>query len=392
MRASLIAVASMCVAAAAGCGATSRATATDTASSSTPVPQAPSSAACTSAAQAELVAIARRIYAQAATGRNATAATRRIRGSRALAAAVAAGDAASTQAALQPLLKHQITRIEIVGPHGLLARHGTTAAYGPVRGAITVSGRQVGSYVLAVSRKVDYTSLVHELTGATATFHTGASSGADASLPATMFPTGNSVISLKLPHVPASVCGPTPADTRAATVGFVGRRLLDAEQHGAGAQRAVRHAEKNPAFRAAVAAGDPAAVRAAIVGFFQDKHFHIVRVRAWNGTHVINDVGGPHVLSPATGSIRGAGGAVVGRFMLSIQDDTGYIKLMHRFTGANVTLSTAAGVVPGSNVVPGPPFASGLRAVRYHGRDWRAFGLLGAAFPSGPVQVSLLVH
>ncbi|MCW2985764.1 MAG: hypothetical protein JWR63_3334, partial [Conexibacter sp.] len=159
------------------------------------------------------------------------------------------------------------------------------------------------------------------------------------------------------------------------------------------AHRAIRHAEKDPAFRAAVAAGDPAAVRAAIVGFFQDKLFHIVRVRAWNGARLINDVGGPHVLSPATGSIAGAGGKVAGKFMLSIQDDTGYIKLLHRFTGADVTLSTAAGgVVPGSNVTHGPPFAPGLRAVRYGGRDWRAFGLTGTAFPSGPLQVSLLMR
>jgi hypothetical protein len=78
--------------------------------------------------------------------------------------------------------------------------------------------------------------------------------------------------------------------------------------------------------------------------------------------------------------------------MLSIQDDTGYIKLLHRFTGADVTLSTAAGVVPGSNVVGGPPFGPGLRAVRYRRRPWRAFGLLGTAFPSGPLRVSLLIR
>jgi hypothetical protein len=380
-------MATTCAAAAPGCGA-----ATDpAASSSTPVPRAPASAACTAAARVEGVAVARRIYAQAASGRNTVAATRRIARSRPLAAAVASGDAAATRAALQPLLKHQITRIEIAGARGPLARYGATAAYGPVRGAIRLDGRPVGSYVLAVSRQRDFASLVHELTGATATFRARSSAAADASLAATTFPSGQAVIGLSVPHLPATVCGPTAADTRAATVGLVARRLLDAEQHGAGAHRAIRHAEKNPAFRAAVAAGDPAAVRAAIVGLFNDKHFHIVRARAWNGSRLINDVGGPHVLSPATGAITDPGGAVVGRFMLSIQDDTGYIKLLHRFTGADVTLSTAAGVVPGSNVVSGPPFAAGLRAVRFHGRDWRAFGLLATAFPSGPLRVSLLM-
>jgi hypothetical protein len=237
-----------------------------------------------------------------------------------------------------------------------------------------------------VSRRRDFASLVHELTGATASFHVRAPVADGARLPATLFPDGRAVIVLALPHVPAAVCAPTVADVRAATIGLVARRLLDAEERGAGARRAIRHAEKDPAFRAAVVAGDPAAVRAAVVGFFKDKHFHIVRGRVWSGTHLINDVGGPYVLSPAVGTITGAG-----RFMLSIQDDTGYIKLLHRFTGADVTLSTAAGVVPGSNIIGGPPFALGLHAVRYHRRSWRAFGLLGTAFPSGPLRVSLLI-
>jgi hypothetical protein len=347
------------------------------------------SAACTTAARAELVTIARRIYAQASTGRNAAAARRRIERSHRLAVAVAAGDAAATRAALAPLLKHQITRIIIAGPGGgTLARHGATAAYGPVRGTLRLGARPVGGYVLAVSRQRDFASLLHELTGATARFRTIAAgpSAAAVALPATRFPAGRATIAVTLPHLPAVVCGPTAADTRTATVALVARRLLDAEQRGAGAHRAIRHAEKDPAFRAAVKAADPGAVRAAIVGFFEDKHFHIVRGRVWNAGGLVNDVGGPHVLSPATGTIGAA------RFMLSIQDDAGYIKLLHRFTGADVTLSTAAGVVPGSNVVPGPAFASGLHAVRYHGRAWRAFGLLGTAFPSGPLQVSLLTR
>jgi hypothetical protein len=322
MKALAILVAGSCAAALAGCGAASGA-ASDSASSSTPVPRAPASAACTAATRAELVDVARRIYAQADTGRLAAAATRRIARSRPLAQAVAAGDATATRAALQPLLKHQITRIDIAGAHGSLTHYGTTAAYGPVRGAIRLDGRPVGSYVLAVSRQRDFASLVHQLTGATATFHTRSSAPTGASLAATTFPAGRAVIALALPRVPATVCGPTAADTRAATVGLVASRLLDAEEHGASAHRAIVHAERDPAFAAAVAAGDPAGVRAAIVSFFDDKRFHIVRGRAWSGSRLINDVGGPHVLSPATGAITGAGGAVVGRFMLAIQDDTG---------------------------------------------------------------------
>jgi hypothetical protein len=383
MRVRSIVVGSLCASVTAGCGAGAR-TATV---ASVPIPHVAASTACTRAARAELVAVARRIADQASRGRNAVAATRRIERARPLAIAVAAGDRAATAAALRPLLKHQITRIEISAPgRGVLARDGTTPAYGPVRGTLRVGGLPVGRYVLSVSRQRDFTSLVRELTGATATFRARPAPDAQASLPATAFPRGRRTIALALPRVASTVCGPSAADTRAATAGLVARHLLDAEQRGAGAHRAVRHAEKDRAFTRAVRAGDPVAVRAAIVSFFKDKRFHIVRARVWNGARLISDVGGPHVLSPATGAVGAS------RFMLSIQDDTGYIKLLHRFTGADVTLSTAAGgVVPGSNVTGGPPFAPGLRVVRYHRRTWRSFGLVGTAFPAGPLRVSLLL-
>jgi hypothetical protein len=77
--------------------------------------------------------------------------------------------------------------------------------------------------------------------------------------------------------------------------------------------------------------------------------------------------------------------------MLSVQDDTGYIKLLQRFTGARVTLSTPAGVVPGSDVIADPPFATGLRAVTAGGRAWRTVGLRGTAFPSGPLDIMLWI-
>jgi hypothetical protein len=77
--------------------------------------------------------------------------------------------------------------------------------------------------------------------------------------------------------------------------------------------------------------------------------------------------------------------------MLSVQDDTGFIKLMHRFTGADVVLHTGAGTVPGSNLSPGPPFSAGLQTVTYRGHRYRADGFSAPAFPSGRLNVSLLV-
>jgi hypothetical protein len=296
------------------------------------------------------------------------------------------------RAAVAPLLKHQITRIEITGTGGrTLASIGHTTTFAPTRGAIVARGRVVGRYVMSVSSQASYRGLVHGLTGATARFGVTARPHAAASFPATLYPTGRGRISLTLPVVPSSLCGSTAADTRLNVMGLVARNVMAGEAHSAATRRTVHHVARDPAFRSAVAARDPAAVRAAIIGFFRDHGHHIVRVRAWSGTQLINDVGGPFVLSPAVGTVTGPGGRTVGRFMVAVQDDTGLIKLVHRFTGADVVLHTSRGTVPGSMLTPGPPFTKGLETVTYAGRTYRSIGLTGTTFPTGELDVSLLV-
>ncbi len=361
-------------------------------------PAAPASAsadappACTAIAHAEMAAVTRRIYDQAVSGRNETAARGRLDRSAALADAVAAHDPAAVRAALAPLRKHQITRIDVTGGGRTLARLGRTPAFAPVKGTIVARGRVVGHYVMAVSSQAAFRGLVQGLTGATVRFGPSPQPRATTSLPATLYPTGRTRISLTLPAIPSSLCGATAGDTRLNTIGLVARNVMAGEEHSAATLRTVRHIALDPAFRSAVAARDPAAVRAAIIGFFRDNRFHIVRVRAWSGARLINDVGGPYVLSPAVGTVHGAGGSTVGRFMVAVQDDTGLIKLVHRFTGADVVLHTGAGSVPGSNLMPGPPFTQGLGTVTYAGRTYRSLGLTGTMFPAGQLDVSLLVR
>ena len=362
-------------AAVAACGA---------AATAPPAHTAQTPATCAGTARGELVDVARRIYDQAVSGRNEVAAVARIRRSTALARAVAARDPRAVRAALAPLIKNRIVRIDVSAGGRTLARVGTVPAYAPVGGVI---GAGAGRYVLSVGDDRAFEAITRGLTGATVRFGGAVS----ASFAATTFPGHRTTVSLGLPARPPVACGATAGDTRAATIGLVGRNLIRAEAQGPTATQALKHAAGTPAFRRAIAAGDPTAVRAAIIGFFRDSRFHIVRVRAWKGTRLITDVGGPYVLSPASAAIRGPGGQIVGRFMLSVQDDTGFIKLMHRFTGADVVLHAGATTVPGSNLSPGPPFAPGLQSVTYRGRRLRAYGFSAPAFPSGRLRVSLLV-
>ncbi len=90
--------------------------------------------------------------------------------------------------------------------------------------------------------------------------------------------------------------------------------------------------ESSTVFQRAVAAGSVAATRAAIIDFFA-AHIHVVRVRVTIGQRLLIDEGGPFVLAPVHGTLR-SGGRVVGHFEMAIQDDAGYLKLAHLFTGA----------------------------------------------------------
>ena len=152
----------------------------------------------------------------------------------------------------------------------------------------------------------------------------------------------------------------------------------------------TRTVARDPRFVHAVATADPAALRAQIVRFFQQPRLHVVRIRATTRTgRLINDVGGPYVLAPTSATVRSHGRAV-GRVTLSVQDDAGYIKLLHRFTGAEVVLRTAAGPVPGSTI----RLRRALPAhstLTYRGRTYGVKTFNATAFPSGVLAISVLV-
>ena len=220
--------------------------------------------------------------------------------SAALARAVAAQDPRATRAALAPLLKHRIARIDDLRrrPHARPLRQGRR----PTRRSAALIGAGAGRYVLSVGDDHAYEAITHALTGATV----GSAAAGGTSFAATRFPAG--------------ARRSTSASRRAAA-----RRVRpDGRRHARGHDRAHRAQPASPPRRTgprgpagaaprgegrrpSAARSRPAtrpAVRAAIIGFFRDNRFHIVRVRAWKGTHLITDVGGPYVLSPASAPIH----------------------------------------------------------------------------------------
>lgn len=371
---------------------------------------------CAATVAGTLAAVAGRIYHEAATGGDVAQATHRVRSSGALASAINAGNASAASAALRGTLAGQIVRVQVLrGGRRVFAQAGAGAAIAPVRGSISGTN---ATFVLSTQAASSYLRVVHQVTGAQVLLATGAGGSlrrlagtiggpSPASLPSAgpvtvagqtyqvatlsgaVYPAGPLRIALLVPSAAISCpAGATAAQTRVETLGHVGELIYQEELHSPDVSATLRHIEHAPAFVSAVAAHDAAATRAAIVGFFEE-HIHVVRVRVTTGAGLLVDVGGPFVLAPVHGAVH-SGGRVVGQFEMAIQDDAGYLKLAHLFTGAEVLMRAGTRQVMGT-LSPGPTSVPDRGPISYGGHTYQAFSFTGEAFPSGPLRISLLL-
>jgi hypothetical protein len=376
--------------------------------SATTTPTSPTPASCATTVATTLGTVAARIYHEAATGGIVAQAVHRVQSSSTLARAVNSGNSAGAGAALRALMVGQIVRVEILRGGRVLAQAGSGVAIAPVRGSIPGTS---ATFVLSTQSDRSYLQVVHQVTGAQVLLLSGARRLAGtiggpppASLPAAgaltyagqsfqtatltgaAYPSGALNIVLLAPTASIS-CPGSAAQARVETLGHVGERIYQEELHSPAVSATLRHIERSSAFRRAVAAHDAAGTRAAIVGFFGE-HIHVVRVRVTTGSGLLMDLGGPYVLAPVHGTVR-RGGRVVGRFEMAIQDDAGYLRLAHLFTGAEVLMRTGGRQAMGTT--PGPATVPARGPVSYRGRAYEAYSFTGVAFPSGPLRISLLL-
>ena len=375
---------------------------------------APPSGSCATAVAATLGTVAARIYHEAATGGDVEEAVHRIQSSSALTGALDSGDAGAAHTALQALLLDQIVRVEILRGGHVFAQTGSGAAIAPVHGQIPGTS---ASFVLSTQPAHAYLQVVHQVTGAQVLLRAAgrplagtiggslpvSAPGAGAltlagqsyqtlTLPGAVYPSGQLQIVLLVPSATIS-CPGSLAQARVETLGHVGERIYQEQLHSPDVTATLRSMESSTAFQRAVAAGSVAATRAAIIDFFV-AHIHVVRVRVTIeeskiGQRLLIDEGGPFVLAPVHGTLR-SGGRVVGHFEMAIQDDAGYLKLAHLFTGAEVLMRTGSRQVMGT-LSPGPATIPDRGEVTYRGRSYQAYSFVGEAFPTGPLRISLLL-
>jgi hypothetical protein len=149
--------------------------------------------------------------------------------------------------------------------------------------------------------------------------------------------------------------------------------------------------EHNQPLLLAMSSGAPAAVKSAVTSLVFSGT-HIVRLRVSAHGSVVSDVGGPYVLAPVGGSLR-LHGRTVGSYLLSVQDDSGYVKLEQRFVGGLVLMRINGSYVPveGTAAAPSPPLPA-RGPVTYHGLDYQVFSFDARAFPAGRLHVQLLLR
>jgi hypothetical protein len=379
--------------------------------------------ACGATVLEALSQVAQHVYDEGVASERTEIATRAITGSSALREALESGSSAAARSAAQGLLSSgHLTNLTVLRGTQVLAEVGSGDALAPVHGSIPgKTGEPIGSFVTSVWADGGFVSeLKGVVEGDVALRQDGHSIAGSFALPAgelppagtltehgvalqyasfaaTAYPSGSlRVYVLRTVHSTAAFCGPTAQDALVKTLSRVAS-LIYAGEGGVHALEQVHRAQRDPALLQAVAERNPVATRKAVVQLVFD-HTHIVRLRvSATGGQLLSDVGGPYVLAPVDGTLR-LHGKPIGNLVLSIQDDEGYLRLAKRLVGLDVLMyMNPAGPHPelvknslgpgvgGFSSVP----ASGL--YNYRGHTFRVFTLHARSFPSGPLQISVLI-
>ncbi|HXC45754.1 MAG TPA: hypothetical protein VNU24_04045 [Solirubrobacteraceae bacterium] len=393
---------------------TSCGTSAESASVMTPPTPPLATPKCADAVARALGTISEHVYHELSGGRIALPAAERVASSPALLAAIQDNDPAAARRALAPLLRGQLVRVRVRLAGRTFVEYGSANGIAPVNTPLrNLEGRTIGTVTAAEEGVFGYAGTLYAITEAQVFARSGGRSlgGSSSpgpssipdkgeityrakryavySFPGAGFPQEKLRVYVLAPVPPVSSCAPTSAETAIDTIGETAKRIYHEEQSGAATRAVVRDFENSRPFQEAVAADNPTATRAAIVKVFEGT-LHVVRVRATLGEKLVADVGGPHVLAPIRGDVRNAHGRVVGHFLLSVQDDLGYVILAQRFAGVQAFLYEDKQLLLGSTS-PAPLSIPKHGEMLFDGVSYHTYSFTAEAFPKGPLGVSLLI-
>jgi hypothetical protein len=369
--------------------------------------------ACAAAGASALGSIAHRVYGEAVSSEQVRVAVRFAQNSRRLARAVMHHDPGLARGAARALIATgHVARIEVDDGRRVLADVGTPRAIAPTSGVITDShGRSVGHFRVAIQTVDGLALTIQGLTGGRVIVHGsrrgrfGNTHGLPANLPAhgELRALGRPIEVVSMNVTPfdgrtlwlsvlrsrralTRYCRRDVDETVAAVLGAVGARMYAYEASSHKVSAALERVRSDGPLVRAVLAGDARAVRHAIDALLNR---HIVRIRISGPRGMLVDVGGPHVLAPAATTMTVAG-LPIGRVVLSLQDDLGYVLLAQRLLGVEVVLRQGGTQVMSTAGTP-PPSIPRFGRLHSGGRNYVASSFMGQAFPTGRLRISLLV-
>jgi len=355
-----------------------------------------------------------RVYNEGVSSERTAVTRRLISTSAAVRQALRSGDAAAARSAAQALIAtRHMTNLKLMRGGRTLAEVGG-AALAPLQGAlIGEGGAPLGRYLASVWADSGFLTEASGIGGGVIALreHERSVGGSFAlppgplpaagtltrrsvayhyiSFPAEAYPSGSvRVYLLKAAGSIAPLCGASSEDTVTNTLAHVARLIYRGET-GRQALVQVRRVQRDAALLSAVARRDPAASRLAVERLLIR---HIVRLRVSAGGRLLADVGGPYVLGPVGAGLR-LHGRPIGSFVLSIQDDEGYLRLAKRLANLDVLMymNPTHPTLVKNSLGPSPGAVPATGDYSYRGRSFDVFTLRASAFPSGPLSIRVLI-
>ena len=193
--------------------------------------------------------------------------------------------------------------------------------------------------------------------------------------------------------VVAGACGPATSATIASVDATVMNDIYANELAGGEVTRDLAQVTGSSDLINAVVDGDRHATLAAVKRIVYHHGWHIVRLRVLGAAgRVLADFGGPYVIAPVAGVLRSATGAVVGSFLMSVQDDVGVTKLETRIVGDPIGVYVAGRLVVHRGDAQLPANLPRSPAVRQGHISYQAVSESYAAFPTGTLNAVLLIR
>jgi hypothetical protein len=198
-------------------------------------------------------------------------------------------------------------------------------------------------------------------------------------------PTANVV-----PQKARARCGVATPETLASADGEAAERIYFSELSSSQTTNDKRQVETYEPLLAAIAANNRAGVGKAVEELVYS-HTHIVRLRVSRAGKLLADLGGPYIIAPVAGTLR-RHGRIVGTYLLSVQDDLGYVGLENRLIGRPVELRLAGKHVPLEGTVrTGHTPLPSRGPIKLHGRHFQVYSFNAKAYPAGTLRISLLI-